>query len=100
MKCPRCFAMCADTDAICHGCQQPFQTEAPKMPFAYRIAMIGACLGACALPLIVDPATAQRASKGISINAAVLAGVGGCIGGVIGLAFGGLLSFLFRSKDA
>ncbi len=107
MKCPRCLAVCLDTDPYCFSCRAPFgnNRNAPpgaengKPPYATRLSMIFAVLGACLGPVLGKDLTLIPSSGGgLDLNQAMWAGIGGAVCGTLGFAIGAML-FGSRSRS-
>jgi hypothetical protein len=96
MKCPKCFAICADSDRACYACQQPLGgARSGPSEFATRLATALAVLGACVAPMIAEAYYPQRPRSGINWSQVHFAGVGGAVGGVLGFFLGNLV----RNKE-
>lgn len=107
MKCPRCLAICMDTDPFCFQCRAPFGggrkvlpgAEGGKPPYAQRVATIFMCVGACLGPVLGKGIQLVPASGGgIDWNQCMWAGIGGGIAAPIGWAIG-ILLFGSGSRD-
>jgi len=106
MKCPRCLAVCLDTDPHCFSCRAPFGNsrnvrpgaENGKPPYSTRLSMIFGCLGACLGPVLGSSITLIPSSGngGLDLNQACWAGIGAAAGGTVGFVLGMLL---FGSKS-
>lgn len=100
MKCPHCLAVCLDTDPFCFSCRAPFSKnrhalpggENGKPPYATRISMIFALLGACLVPIVCKGIELIPPSGGgLDLNQICWGGIGGAAGGTLGAAIGMIL---------
>jgi len=102
MKCPRCLAVCMDTDPFCFSCRSPFSrkqdnvlpgAEGGKPPYAARLSMIFMCVGACLGPVVGKEYgfISSSGGGGIDFGSAMWAGIGAAITGTLGYAIGMML---------
>src|SRR5262245_58749946 len=100
MKCPKCAAICADTDRTCYSCRSSLRGGGGKVGTekAGRVATAFACIGAFIAPAIADSYAPKRPQSrgGINWTQVHYAGVGGAVGGVLGMVVG---SMLFVRKE-
>jgi hypothetical protein len=90
MKCPKCAAVCADTDPSCYACNASLGVwSVGGSERAGRVAMIFACIGACLAPMVMDAPKKPRDK--INWHKAIYAGFGSVVGGGFGYLLGMLI---------
>ena len=99
MLCPSCRNACLATDTECPVCHRPFASAAGgggggKRSLTFRFFMpVGAMLGAGLFAVAPIPGQDK-----IDLGQAAMAGLGGMAGGTIGMVFGLMFEWLFKSR--
>ncbi len=97
MKCPKCAAVCADTDHSCYACNTSLSGGGgggERNPMAGRLVTAFVVLGACIGPVVGESIgyVKKRTPRGqINWQQVNAAGIGGAVGGLLGGLAGMLL---------
>jgi hypothetical protein len=88
MKCPKCLALCASSETVCHACRASLiPTPAPTL--TGRVAAVSLLAGTLLWSALLPPWSPDR---GFDLERALAAGLVGGASGLLGAGVGWLLS--------